>query len=637
MDWHHHRYRPNNRPGSRWISNVAEDELDYVHPILAWELQARGYNLSDAPVNLEPPFVPYVEFARNGSVYPFDDFNYRSQLDQCSAQPQGSLDLRLPIQQRVNPNSVDQFIRSISGLSHPVSFEIFGDASTIVYQLCAAQVELDALAAQVHAHFPLSVARSCSDLLLTKLKPFQGIEIGYMVVDFGLEFPAYQPLKLFTQFSIDPIAGVVGALSNLSSGELAGIQVLFTPCRNPWRESFDVVSSELSAMKDIPDGNRKANLTAHKLGGSLYACAIRVFAVATNGDEAAFELCRQISGALGTLSEPGSNSLLPLSNDDYLDDDHFKDLLERRTRRFGMILSSSELLGLFHPPCESITTHKLQRTARREVPLPPSVAGQAGVKLGLHRFQGKDKDVSWPDALRTRHAYILGATRVGKSTLLLNLIAQDLKRRGGLCVIDPHGDLAKDVLSIIPKNRMNDVLYLNFADRDFPPALNLLEPVPGDEQGLLCSDLLSILRRLFAASWGDRLEHILRYCLLTLLNSPGHTVRDIRKLLLDSEFRSRTTRNLPSPDIQAFWDYEFPTYNPTVFAPIHNKLGLLLANPILRNVIAQPQSRLDFGKAMAEKKVLIVNLSQGELGEDVASFLGAMLVSRIQIAGMRSL
>ena len=321
--------------------------------------------------------------------------------------------------------------------------------------------------------------------------------------------------------------------------------------------------------------------------------------------------------------------------------------------------------GLAHPPAETLHHPKLLRGDEAESLSPELLEGPGAV---LGRLDGNGPatpskasvPLFWPDAYRNRHAYVLGATRMGKSTLLLNLIAQDMNAGRGVCLIDPHGDLAHDVLARVPEERADDALYLDLSDRDFPLALGLLEAADEWEERLVCSDLLSILRRLFAASWGDRLEHILRHALLTLLAQPAcrqrteredittecdevtfsmrrPTLRDVRPLLSHKGYRAALLQQVADPDLLAFWRTEFPAYSSSTLSPVYNKLGLLLSSPLVRNVVAQSQSRLSFSQAMQSRKIVIVNLASGLIGEDNAHFLGALLVSKLQIAAMQSL
>ena len=340
------------------------------------------------------------------------------------------------------------------------------------------------------------------------------------------------------------------------------------------------------------------------------------------------------------FNESEGNSLLALSNEGYEDEAHFRDLLNRSSQRSGMLLSSEELVGLVHPPSETLVHPKLVRLTAPQVELPEHLLTGPGTILGHHPYHGLLQPLFWPDAFRNRHCYLLGATRMGKSTLLLNMMLQDLQAGRGLCLIDPHGDLARDVLERVPPERQEDVLYLDFSDREHPVAMGLLEANDEWEKRLLTSDLLSILHRLFASSWGDRLEHILRHVLLTLLSQPPenkHTLRDIRPLLSHKGYREEVLKHVTDPDLLAFWQGEFPGYSSSTFAPLYNKLGLLLSSPLVRNIVAQKESRLDLSEVMQGKKVLLVNLGAGLIGDDNAHFLGALLVSKLQIAAMSSL
>jgi hypothetical protein len=251
--------------------------------------------------------------------------------------------------------------------------------------------------------------------------------------------------------------------------------------------------------------------------------------------------------------------------------------------------------------------------------------------------------VRWPDAWRTRHFYTLGATRMGKSTLLLNMMAQDMESGRGLCLIDPHGDLAHDVLERVPPGREGDVLFLDLSDAGFPPAIGLLDAGSEWEERLLVSDLLSILRRLFSSSWGNRLEHLLRHALLTLVADRGtdrcsvHTLRDLRPLLGDETYRAQILERVSDPDLHVFWTREFPAYTASALSPLYNKLGMLFASPLVRRITGGRASKLHFEALIREKRILLIDLSSAKIGADNAHFLGALLVSKLQLAAMRSL
>ena len=637
-------------------------QLAYIY---AWERRCRGYDLFPQPVTLEPAWIPFD----SGIDPAFDPSEYLAFTQAgYSAAPLRFATLRLPSEQKVTPQSAGAWLQSLS--SSPVSFEIIGTSQEVLYQVGHSanghshnqdsSTTTDDLGSALAMHFPLATVEaegetSQRDALRRALAPFKGRPVGYGVVDFGLLHMAYQPLQRWSRFAFDPLSSIVNILGQLSQGEVAGLQVLFAPARAAWASALQSVASTFSDGKN-PQSRFSGNpndptvQASAKTESPLFAVVVRVFGVSQNGnafrsnDQMAFDLCRRLGQCLAPLALEGSNALLALDNQEeegprYGDEDHFRDLLSRQSRRHGMLLSLDELVGLVHPPCETLLHPKLVRPVAGEEPLPSHLLQAEGTLLGLHPYRGEEQQLVWPDEFRNRHLYLLGATRMGKSTLLLNLIRQDLEAGRGLCLIDPHGDLAKDVLALVPAHRAQDTIYLDFADRDHPPAIGMLQAGDEWEARLLCSDLLSILRRLFASSWGDRLEHILRHVLLTLLadHSQAHTLRDIRPLLSDKAYRARVLANIHDLDLQAFWRSEFLGYAASTFSPIYNKLGLLLSSPIVRNIVAQSQSKLQLSSIMGNNQILLVNLNQSLIGEDNAHFLGAMLVSKLQIVAMQSL
>lgn len=247
------------------------------------------------------------------------------------------------------------------------------------------------------------------------------------------------------------------------------------------------------------------------------------------------------------------------------------------------------------------------------------------------RFGIKDKD-------RLGHIYVIGKTGVGKSTLLQNMAISDIRRGNGLCVIDPHGDIAEDILHFIPEERIQDVIYFNPADTDYPIAFNVLKGVHPDYHYLVASGLISTFKKIWADSWGPRLEYILRFTLLTLLEYPDATLLDIQPLLTDKEFRHTVVMKIKNADIQAFWLNEFDKYSPSLrmeaITPILNKTGVFITSTPLRNIVGQKTRSFRMQQVMDEGKILIVNLSKGKLGEDTSSILGSILIASIQLAAL---
>ncbi|MBR3176773.1 type IV secretion system DNA-binding domain-containing protein [Candidatus Saccharibacteria bacterium] len=258
--------------------------------------------------------------------------------------------------------------------------------------------------------------------------------------------------------------------------------------------------------------------------------------------------------------------------------------------------------------------------------------------FGLTDFRGIKHQFGMYRKDRSRHVYIIGQTGSGKSGLLTLFALSDIYHNQGYCIIDPHGDLAMDNLKFIPENRIKDVVYFNPADTQYPMAFNPLEVYDPARKPNISSEVIGVLKRMFGDSWGPRLEHILRYTLLALLDRPQATLLDISRMLTDKEFRKETLNYCQDVTVLQFWKQEFGSWGDKQVtesvAPVLNKVGAFTANPIIRNIIGQPKSSFDVRKIMDEGKILVVNLSKGLIGEDNAAILGSFLVTKVQLAAM---
>jgi hypothetical protein len=272
-------------------------------------------------------------------------------------------------------------------------------------------------------------------------------------------------------------------------------------------------------------------------------------------------------------------------------------------------------------------------TSKLDVKLKPNICyfGLAEIKNELKPFGILTED-------RTRHFYILGKTGMGKSTLLQNMILQDIYNGNGVCFLDPHGDSAEYILSKIPDHRAEDVIYFNPADADYPFGFNMLEAQQNEEPYLLVSGMMAIFNRIWAGMWSARMEYILSNTLLALLETKGSTLLGVVRMLTDNDYREKIVANVKDPMVKNFWKKEFASFNDRyrqeAVSPVLNKIGQFFSTDLIRNILGQSQSTLDFRRIMDEKKILIVNLSKGRLGEDNANLLGSFLVTKLQLTAM---
>ncbi|MBU0722454.1 type IV secretion system DNA-binding domain-containing protein [Patescibacteria group bacterium] len=239
---------------------------------------------------------------------------------------------------------------------------------------------------------------------------------------------------------------------------------------------------------------------------------------------------------------------------------------------------------------------------------------------------------------RRRHMYLIGKTGMGKSTILENMIVDDIRSGKGVMVVDPHGDLAEKIIEHIPSSRVNDVIYFNPADMDYPIAFNIIEQVEPHLRHLVASGLIGVFKKLWADSWGPRLEYILRNAILAVLDYPGATLLAITRMLSDKNFRKKVIEKVQDPVVKSFWVNEFSGYANNfaseAVSPIQNKVGQFLSSALIRNIVGQVKSSIDLREIMDSSKILIMNLSKGRIGEDNSALLGAMMITKVQLSVM---
>ena len=239
---------------------------------------------------------------------------------------------------------------------------------------------------------------------------------------------------------------------------------------------------------------------------------------------------------------------------------------------------------------------------------------------------------------RRRHVYAVGKTGMGKTAMLENMAVQDIKEGRGLAFVDPHGEAAENLLDFVPKNRVKDVVYFNPADLDYPIAFNIMEKVSLEKRHLVAGGLMGVFKKIWPDVWSARMEYILNNCILALLEYPGSTLLGINRMLADPDYRKKIIEKVDDPVVKAFWLQEFARYTQRyeteATAAIQNKIGQFISAPLIRNIIGQKHSSIDMRKVMDEGKILILNLSKGKIGEDASRLLGALLITKLQLAAM---
>lgn len=449
----------------------------------------------------------------------------------------------------------------------------------------------------------------------------------------------YLPLKTFQDFSnTDALMPLLSTLSQLSPFDQVLLQYTVSQEKQTWKNTSPTTEAAHPQQAFI----------GKKLNQQSLATTIRL-AVSSDSAERSKLLLETIGNSFQTVTESGSNNLV-LKKVYFFKSRFLQAMASRHLPLRGTAhFSLQELATLFHLPNAQLAVISNIAWGKKLLGEPPEnlpIVTQdmsAEQKREINCFaRAMYKNTNTTYGLqrvdRRRHMYVIGKTGTGKSTLLANMAINDLKNNEGLCVIDPHGDLIDILLNYIPSHRINDVIYFDPSDVERTVKLNLFEGNNVVHRELIASGIVSVFRKLYAYSWGPRLEYILRNALLTLLKSDTARMSDIVEMLTNPGFRSGLVEKLDDEILKNFWLNEFDAMQDKLrteaIAPILNKVGQFVSSPLVRDVVNARKSSFSIEEAMDQGKILLVNLSQGKLGEDNATLLGAMLITKIQLAAM---
>ena len=522
------------------------------------------------------------------------------------------------------------------------SFEIYLTGQTIYYYVTVPSNRESLVQSLIQASYPNSVVQRTSDPLDVVLK-----HPNTSVADLRLQHSYNLPIKTYEQFTdVDPLASLIGLLSKQDPAYRLGIQILVTPASFKWQG--DTLDSRTKDSTVASTDN--ASYIAKKVLFQGGRTAIRILAASNEKNHNPRTLLQNIAGAYGTFSLGEGNAfdlkikyISKQSLIHRMKDRHFT-LLEHRKQ----ILNAQELATIWHPPGLALAGIKniaWGKTLAGEPPenLPTTENTPEKEKndinfFGKAEYKNKDSIFGIKTVDRRKHMYIIGKTGAGKSTLIANMAIDDIRRGRGVGIIDPHGDLSEAILDYIPKRRLNDVVYLEPFDKDRTFSLNVLDVKNDTHRDLVASGIVGIFYKIYGDSWGPRLEYILRNVVLTLLEIPDATLVEALPLLSDSQYRKSIMHHVKDMVLKNFWEKEFEKMTDRLrveaISPIQNKVGQFVSSKMIRNIIGQPKSTIDLEEIMNSGKILILNLSQGKLGEDNAALLGAMIITQIQLAAM---
>lgn len=606
------------------------------------------------------------------------------------------LSIRLPKENEKLPIAAEQMFASLHGLlkftpgvQEHLSLEMASSTEGIGFYAYTPRQFKSFVESQIYAQYPQAEIREAVDYSQS---------IGDNAVVAGTELALSKdfifPLKTFRDFEVDPLAAITSALGSVRNGEQMWIQILVRPIDDFWqdhghdyvkmvREGKEPVALNASAiMLDVgkqilsvggnvipymmkgptevdPKHAARADLPPklsagqeldlkmieNKLSKIGFETKIRLVAVG-NTEETARGI---LSSAIASFKQFSTASLNSFEPDP--DSPTTASLLKSYQERLfpegesgDYVLDIEELASIFHMPNISVETPTIAWTRAKKGEPPLDIPGEAtpGITvLGKTYFRDHETAFGIKKADRRKHMYIIGKTGVGKSTLIKNMIIQDMRNGNGVAVLDPHGQLIDELLEFVPENRLNDVVYFNPADSDHPVSLNMLELVDPKQRTLMGDALVDVFKKYFEASWGPRLEYILKNCILTLLEVPNTSLLSVIRLLVDKDYRKYIVGLINDPQMKNFWTQEFAKMEQNerliteAISPIQNKVGQFLNSELIRNIVGQPKSTIKVDDIINNKKLFFVNLASGRIGANNTSLLGAMIVSQLQFAAMR--
>jgi len=596
-----------------------------------------------------------------------------------------TLDQKIDIQS--DPLAAEQLFSVIHGIlkegieDNIFSFEIVVTNQKIKFIVVTPRILENHITSQIYAQYPLAQITKIEDYSL-EIGNYSNIKAGGLVLGKDQSIP----ILTFRDFEIDPLSAITSALGQVKENEGLAIQLITKPVPDTWQMSgYDLVAKirkkESSQQKStsLPKlfllgiaeiflhlirtvlGITKTEsapksaapaITAlsqseealvmgieNKLTRMGFDCYIRVVSFA-NED---FDCQQNYNSCMATFKQFSRASLngfveIPQTNiPSFLSDFNNRSISSENS----YVLNTEELASIYHLPSSSVENPNISWAPIKLSEIPENLPTSECIKIGRTSYRGRVVEFGIKDGPdRLRHMYMIGKTGSGKTSLFLSMIVQDILKGNGVGVIDPHGDLIKDILKYIPEERIKDVILIDPSDLEKPVGINVMELFEGENLDKVTSDMVNAFKSIFAESWGPRLEYILRNTISAMLQVPGTTILGIKRLLSDDDYRKFILSALSDVAIKDYFEREFAAFkqNPKLvtesISPIQNKIGPFETIKSVRNILCQKNSTINFRQAMDSKKIILVNLSKGLAGEDVLRLFGALIVSRMQSAVM---
>lgn len=603
-----------------------------------WDYRHRGYYFYDSPVGIEPPYTPYyipvLKTVNDDSKVP-SLFGQLKSLFHKEEQVPSEIPVLLPSVIRQNnplegvrlnfPKdhgiSLEVFQSFLCMLSHtksPLSFEILATGQNIALQLVYSAYDSHTIQSHISTYFP-SIITSVIDI---EEFPFHDqSEVG--ILDFGLSEEFVRPIKTESS-KIDSLTSLFSILNNLHAYESVLCQCIFKGIQSPLAKDIPRAVTNYDGDSFFLDAPEMPKLALEKASSPLFSVIMRLVVQGSEKYKTQ-NLSKELAQTISLISDSGTNKLIPLSNEGYSLDWHIDNIFQRSSNRTGMILNVDELTTLIHIPT-NINVSKLGIEEKKSKKLSYPVIDRR-CEIGINTHQGKDTPVYLDTEMRLRHTHIIGATGTGKSTLIANMVLNDIKQGIGSAIFDPHGDIVDDILARIPDSYRDNIVIVDPSDADFPIGFNVLEANTELEKIQLSSDLVSAFRQ-HATSWGDQMTAVLSSAINTFLESShGGTLIELKRFLIEYPFRNEFLKSVDDATLLYYWKNEYPSIANKI-APLLTRIDTFLRPKIIRYMLVQ-KSGLDMKHGIENNKTILIKLSQGLIGEENSYLLGSLLLSKI--------
>ncbi len=530
--------------------------------------------------------------------------------------------------------------------SRRVSLEYFGFAQYTYFFIVLEADLYETVEGLVYSTFPDCEVRETKDYTLA----FDAKKQGLAGAELHLHHSDIYPIKTYDIFEEDSSSRFFSAVSKIPTGDQVWVQIIAEPqddtafflFRRSWAIRFTDFIHFFSLRDRMRAGGRKSiaplrhKKAEEKAAVKPYRVSIRCAYVSSSAAEAERKI-QAITAAFSQFNDKDINEFHPVSKSANAS---FLQKFRARSHAKTFILSAQEVATLYHFPNADHVPHIVHILSRKAAP--PQDLPRAGEKdvsaFGLTNFHNSFLPFGISRSDRRRHLYAVGKSGSGKSKLLELLINEDIQTGQGLAVLDPHGDLVDAILRYIPEHRIKDVILFDPADTEYPIAFNPLERVDEAYKMQLTIGFIDIFKKLFGGNWTYRLEHVLRYTTLALLDSPNTTVLSILKMLTDKNYRQKIVSRIQDSVVKSFWVSEFAAwsekFDAEAITPLLNKVGQFVATNMIRNIVGQPITKFQIRDIMDNQKILLMKVSKGLLGEENSSLIGSMIITKLYQAAM---